>query len=782
MRETIHLNFDWYFRRDFQKDYLRDFMNFSGYEKVDIPHTDIMLPYNYLPEKINELISTYKKQLFIQEEWRGKKLVLVFEGVAHAADLYLNDKFILRNEGGYNRFFADITEHVNFGEENFITVVVDNHENKNIPPFGNQVDYLGYGGIYREVSLEVLEKENITAAYLYNPDISTNLINFKIESTAQEGKFLIEVRDGDEVVFGGEFPVAGAVTEFQVDLPEKKLWSLEAPHLYDIAIKLQIGSEIKDGHGVRFGFRSAKFTKEGFFLNGKKIKLRGLNRHQSFPYVGYAMPKSVQEKDAEILKYELGLNIVRTSHYMQSKHFLNRCDEIGLLVFEEIPGWQYIGGKEFRENTLRNVEAMIKRDFNHPSIILWGVRINESPDDHDLYAQTNALARKLDPTRQTGGVRNFPGSEFLEDVYTFNDFVHSGENIALRNPDSVKKDVPYLVTEYNGHMYPTKNYDTERIRVEHALRHYRVINHASKCDRISGTIGWCMADYNTHDDFGSGDNVCYHGVLDMFRIPKYAAYVYASQQDESPVLEVFSTMNVGDYPASVLPEIYVATNGDYVKVYRGDYCVGTFYPDKGSKLPHTLIKIDDFIGEQLVEKEGFTKRDSERVKKILRLASASGTALPLRYKLMMFMLMKKYRLSMRDAMGLYYKYNSPIPDYRFEAYKDGKLMKTVKKEAVKTTAYRVEADTEELVIGETYDATRIVVSKADQNGNTLPYAFDAFSVETSGGVDLIGPHTLALHAGATAFWVKTNGSGDEGEIKVKFPDQEFKISLKIERR
>ena len=330
------------------------------------------------------------------------------------------------SKGGYNRF-ADITEHVNFGEENFITVVVDNHENKNIPPFGNQVDYLGYGGIYREVSLEVLEKENITAAYLYNPDISTNLINFKIESTAQEGKFLIEVRDGDEVVFGGEFPVAGAVTEFQVDLPEKKLWSLEAPHLYDIAIKLQIGSEIRtDMESVSIPL--GKIHEGRVFLNGKKIKLRGLNRHQSFPYVGYAMPKSVQEKDAEILKYELGLNIVRTSHYMQSKHFLNRCDEIGLLVFEEIPGWQYIGGKEFRENTLRNVEAMIKRDFNHPSIILWGVRINESPDDYDLYAQPMPW-QKAGSHAADRRVRNFPGSEFLEDVYTFNDFVHSGKTL-----------------------------------------------------------------------------------------------------------------------------------------------------------------------------------------------------------------------------------------------------------------------------------------------------------------------------------------------------------------
>lgn len=161
-------------------------------------------------------------------------------------------------------------------------------------------------------------------------------------------------------------------------------------------------------------------------MNGRKIKLLGLNRHQSYPYVGYAMPKRAQRRDADVLKEELGLNMVRTSHYPQSRHFLDRCDEIGLLVFEEIPGWQHIGGEAWKEQAVRDVEDMIIRDRNHPSIVIWGVRINESQDDHDLYTRTNELARKLDPTRATGGVRYIVGSELLEDVYTINDFVHDG--------------------------------------------------------------------------------------------------------------------------------------------------------------------------------------------------------------------------------------------------------------------------------------------------------------------------------------------------------------------
>jgi beta-galactosidase len=135
----------------------------------------------------------------------------------------------------------------------------------------------------------------------------------------------------------------------------------------------------------------------------------------------------------------LHCNIVRTSHYPQSRHFLDRCDEIGLLVLEEIPGWQHIGDESWKQVAIDNVGRMIRRDWNHPSIVLWGVRINESPDDHNFYTRTNALAHALDDSRQTGGIRNFPESEFLEDVFTVNDF-----GFPLRSPNHPR----YLNTEF----------------------------------------------------------------------------------------------------------------------------------------------------------------------------------------------------------------------------------------------------------------------------------------------------------------------------------------------
>ena len=147
------------------------------------------------------------------------------------------------------------------------------------------------------------------------------------------------------------------------------------------------------------------FRADGFYLNGKKTFLRGLNRHQSYPYIGYAAPESLQRQDARILKNELHCNAVRTSHYPQSQYFLDECDRLGLLVFTELPGWQHIGDGAWKDRACAMLQEMLLQNRNHPSIILWGVRINESVDDDEFYTRTNKIAHALDPSRATSGVR-----------------------------------------------------------------------------------------------------------------------------------------------------------------------------------------------------------------------------------------------------------------------------------------------------------------------------------------------------------------------------------------
>ena len=714
---------------------------------------------------------SYVRIVDFDESYSTKVLRLRFEGVAHKATLFINGKEMMTHVGGYTPFEIDLTKWIKIHESIIILVVVDTKENPAIPPFGGVVDYLGYGGIYREVNLIVTDEAYIIDAYVEQKSVN-ELILYANASIA-EGELMIDLRDLDENTIWTKTLM---LTEHNIAIPfniqDVILWDIDHPYMYHIVIEYK-HKRSRDTYTFSFGVREAVFKKDGFYLNGRKIFLQGLDHHQSYPYVGYAMPKSAQEEDADILKYQLGCQIVRTSHYPVSPHFLNRCDEIGLLVFEEIPGWQYIGDETWKANSLQDLKAMIERDRNHPSIILWGVRINESPDDHDFYTKTNALARSLDPSRPLGGVRNFAKSEFLEDVYTYNDFSHTGTNSGVEDKKHIIGDVPYLITEYNGHMFPTKRFDDEKKRVAHLLRHLRVMNDAKDPKKkIAGAIGWVFADYNTHKEFGSGDKICYHGVLDMFRIPKIASFAYQSQIDQAIFMEVTSTMNLGDHPAGHLGDVLVLTNLDYIKLFKNDVFIKTFYPNKVNypHLHHPPVMIDDFIGETLKNNEKMTEKDAEITKSVLKAAAIYGNHLPLRFKLKMFYILKKYKRSYDDAVHLFYTYitgwGSKDTIYRFEGYKDGQLMKVVHKETFKSSDLVLEHNGNDMMIGDTYDVKRYIVKKVDQHQELLPYAFDSITITTEGVIELIGPNQIALLGGAIGFYIKAKKAG-KGWVKIE---------------
>lgn len=785
MKEILNLNFNWEFINDFKEEYLKDYANVEGFKKVNIPHNSVDIPFNYFDEKMIQTVSTYKRDIEIKDEYKDKELNLVFEGVAHAATIYINDDFVTTHKGGYDEFKVDISEFVKYSEKNIVTVLVNSHENENIPPFGSIVDYLGYGGIYREVYLEVADKDKIVDVFVKTND-AVNSITAYCDITVNKTPVIaeVEVFDNKKSVSLNRFNLNREKTTVDFDVKNRELWSLENPKMYDLVVRMYDDNTLLDTYTTRFGFRDVKIEKSGFYLNGKKIKLRGLNRHQSYPYVGYAMPKSVQEKDAEILKYDLGVNIVRTSHYMQSKHFLNKCDDIGLLVLEEIPGWQYIGKEEFKNNTLKNVEAMIRRDKNHPSIILWGVRINESPDCDELYKKTNELAHELDNTRKTCGIRNFQGSKFLEDVFTINDFTHNGSKKVIMKPNKF----PYLITENNGHMYPTKSYDNDEVKLNHALRHLRVINESEKNPNILGEIGWCFADYNTHKDFGSGDNICYHGVMDMFRNPKYASYAFASQKDTPYFLEVASSMARGDYQASNLNKVYVFTNCEYIKLFKNDDYVATFYPDtkEFKYLHHPVVIVDDFIGIQLEKRFGFTEKHSNMLKRAFASVREAQGKISLVNMIRLLIIMIKYHMKRQEVVDIFYEYAMGKAGvnqfYRFDGYYNENVVISKTLSETRVLDYKMEIDNKNLEVLETYDATRVVIKAIDQFGITAQYANIPCIIKVSGGIDLIGPSVITLMAGVCAFYVKTNQKGNCGTIEVEIMDKVLKDTINISER
>ena len=703
-RLVLPLNRDWRYSRTVAEGaHARDFDD-SGYERIVIPHTNVRLPWHSFDEKSYEFVSSYRRRFKLPPEARGHHVFVDFEGVMTASTVWINGERLGEYKGGYTPFSFDLTPHIEFGGENLLAVDVDSSERPDIPPFGYQIDYLTFGGIYREVSLRIVPAtfiENVFAkpkdVLTEHPSLDVDCYLQHMEATRDPLTLEISLREGDRVLARGaqRVPPAQATTEpvvhtIHVDnLGSIKLWDLTRPNLYTVQVRLLRGTQPLDEVSRTIGFREAQFTDHGFELNGKVIKLRGLDHHQTFPFVGQAMPGRVQRRDAIILRNKLKCNIVRTSHYPQSRHFLDACDQIGLLVLEEIPGWQHIGDEPWKLISIDNVGRMIRRDWNHPSIILWGVRINESKDDHGFYVRTNTLAHKLDPTRQTGGIRYFQESEFLEDVFTMNDF-----GFPLKPPNHPR----YLNTEFVGHTYPTKTIDQVERLTEHTLRHARIHDQLASNPQYAGGIGWCAFDYNTHGDFGSGDRICYHGVTDMFREPKPAAGFYKSQCDpaEEVVLEPAFHWARGD--ASVgFSKAVMCSNCDHIKLYIADELIAEVDPDRKTfqHLQYAPFIVE--LGDLFHNKWG---------------------------------------------------------DLRLEGYMQGKQV-IVKKYSGKGVDQKFTLLTDDTsLIADGADTTRVVLRVTDEFDAIRPFANDAINFELEGPAEIIGDNPFAVVGGTGAIWIR----------------------------
>ncbi|MGJ3237957.1 MAG: glycoside hydrolase family 2 protein [Anaerolineae bacterium] len=720
---AIHLfNYDWLYVPQANADNLPD----DDFTAVTLPHTNQRLPWHNFDDSEYQFISTYRKRFQLPEAPTGRRVYLDFEGVMQATILTINGHTFPEHKGGFVPFSYDITDYLTDGE-NLLTVQVDSHERPDIPPHGGQVDYLVFGGIYRDVYLRYVEPAHISNlrviasdALSDTPQVTVDVWLTNSNAEQQTLELRAHVADTDARAEQAITLAPNSTQQLTLTLSTHawQRWSLNDPTLYRAQVSLHApNGEVLDEMERRFGVREAHFRADGFYLNGEKVFLRGLNRHQMYPFVGMAVSGRLQARDAEIIK-DMGCNIVRTSHYPQSKYFLDRCDEIGLLVFEEIPGWQHVGDTDWQAITLRDVQVMIERDWNHPSIVVWGVRINESWDHTEFYTRTNALARELDPTRQTTGVRYFSNSEFLEDVYSFNDFT----NGVLEPMES-----PWLITEYNGHMFPTKTFDNEERQTEHLVRHARIQSQAMSTGGVSGAIGWCAFDYNTHLDFGSGDRVCYHGVMDMWRQPKWASFVYRSQRhpDDELVMEIATFWTMGDRAGGGNDPFYVLTNVDAVDVYVGDHHHGRFEPahEQFPTLAHPPIMIT----------------------------------------------------------GLDLHWGGKFEALRVVGYRDEAIVaeKQIEADSIPRQLVCYAEDSELHADG--MDMTRLVFKITDRYGNRLPYATQAVQFELlEGDAELIGENPFALVGGQAALFVRAGRSAGQVRIRAttfRLPAAEVVIEL-----
>ncbi len=759
----IALNNNWEFTTEWNEDFLR--WRDGSNEKVRIPHTVKELPLHYINEKDYQMISGYRRKISIPKKADGKRIFLQFDGAAHIATVYVNGIELMTHKGGYTAFRVEITNHVIAGEKCEVAVKLDSTENPTVPPFGFVIDYLTYGGIYRPVWLDIEEKDFISDIFVSTPSLDTVHVITTIDGDENLEK-TIRVKELDGTVVGEKITDKNDIT---LRVPDPKLWNCDNPNLYLCEVSLANGS-VKT---ARFGFRLAEFRTDGFYLNGLRMVMRGLDRHQNYPYVGYAVSDSLQVEDARILKEELCCNAVRTSHYPQSQAFIDACDEKGLLVFTEIPGWQHIGDLEWKKVACQHVREMILQYRNHSSIVLWGVRINESQDDDEFYTATNKIAHELDPTRPTSGVRYIEKSHLLEDVYAYNDFSHTGNNPGARKKKDITPDVKksFLISEANGHMFPTKSFDKWSLRQEHALRHARVMNAALGSGEHAGVFQWCMFDYATHKDFGSGDRVCYHGVMDMFRNPKLASAVYAMQGDKDSVLEVGTSMDIGDYPGGNVGSFYVFTNADSVKLYKNDVFVKEFKESEFKALKHGPLLIDDTIGKLLETNEGFTGDKEKLLHDCLLSAAKNGiNDMPLKDKAKMGYAMMKYKLKYEDGVVLFGKYvgnwGGEATVWRFDGIKNGEV--AVSRTLCPSSRLHLEVrqSATELHEGDMYDMAAVRVRVLDEYDNIAPYAQLPVRFAAEGDIEVVGPECATAEGGMTGTYIRTVGRSGAGKLTV----------------
>ena len=615
----------------------------SGFTPVTLPHTVTGLSWGDWDPASWQQVWIYRKHF----EWPGRgrdassRVFTDFDGVLVSATVLLNGSPVGQHQGGYLPWSAELTGSLAEGG-NLLAVIVDARWQP-VPPDGAAagaaaVDFLQPGGIYRDVRLRVVPEVFLAGVFARPARVLTADRIVDVEATIDAAtvptgpvQVTAELLSRDPGQPGVLASASAAVADLAAGttvarlrltgLPDVGLWSPDTPRLYTVRTALSAGGAGQHSTDTTIGFREAQFRPDGFYLNGARLPLFGLNRHQLFPYLGMAAPARLQRADAELLRYELNCNMVRCSHYPQSPHFLDACDEIGLMVWAEPPGWQYVGDAAWQDIMLANTADLVTRDRNRPSVIVWGTRLNETASYPTLYRRSRQLARDLDGSRpSTGAMNRRSTAGWAEDVFAYNDYHSRRGRARLKRP---LPGIPYLVSEAVGALDGPPRYrwtDPGATLAAQARMHAQVHDIARADPGYAGLLGWVAIDYASLN----GDGRVWHGlktpgVADTFRVPKPGAAVYRSQVDpcvRPVILPVFCwDFGPGSPPRGPGPQAMIATNCDRLEIYAGGQHLATGTPDRtafghlayppvcadltvdGAARPE--LRIDGYLGGQL---------------------------------------------------------------------------------------------------------------------------------------------------------------------------------------
>lgn len=600
-RTLLNFNSDWGFWRGEKPGAEKPGYDDSGFARITLPHT-MRLETKHCGGAANvyQGIGWYRRYFTVPDEFRNQRVVLDFEGVMIDSTYYLNGEEIGTRNGGYIGFSLDITDKIKWGESNVLAVRVSNRDNPDTPPgkpLAN-LDFHYYGGIYRDVAMKVTDKLHITdplsadrvaggGVFVTYPSVSeevatvhvrTHVKNDREAAAGLKVRTLLKDADG-RIVARGETPASSLSSgddrhfEQKLDVPHPHLWDTKSPYLYTLVSEIVVDGRPVDVVETRIGIRTIAFKPDGFYLNGKKLYLRGANRHQSYQNVGDAAPNSMQRRDALQIR-DNGFNFVRATHYPQDPAFLDACDELGLLVIECQPGWQFFGkSRTFYDRTHRDTREMIRRDRNRPSVILWETSLNETGYSEQWARESTEIAHA-----------EYPGNQ----MYTAADYGYHGKyydacyKVVDCSLDGVQKDFnpdkPFLTREWGdwGHQSLRKQGEALMLDQVHARqdqlngRGYPDWGGLDANKRIAGYCLWSWNDYAR----GSASVTLGSGAVDIDRFGKYSAYWLETMQPArdpqyGPKVFVASTNS----PDSSL-DVDVFSNCDSVKFYRNGKFVG----------------------------------------------------------------------------------------------------------------------------------------------------------------------------------------------------------------
>ena len=592
MRKIISIQEDWRFRLPGKEA-----------ETVSIPHTWNNLDGQDGGDDYLRTAAMYEKTFPMPAFDKTRELVyLEFAGVNSQAEVTFNGQRLCRHEGGYSTFRVELTPYLQ--EENHLQVQVENEKNDRVYP--QKADFTFYGGIYRDVKLLIVSKHHFDLDYFGGPgvEITPKPVNnyqdgqVRVRSwhNAPQGK--VEVTLLDDL---GHPVAAGSGTDVELTISGVHLWNgLKDPYLYTARLQLMVDGEVTDEISARFGVRDfVADPQKGFFLNGRAYPLRGVCRHQDRKGLGNAITREMHEEDMDLIR-QIGANTIRLAHYQHDQYFYDLCDQYGMIVWAEIP---YISEHmpAGRENTISQMKELIVQNYNHPSIVTWGlsneitISTKDRKDMLDNHHVLNDLCHAMDPTRLTSlacyavcGPFNkvahisdivswnlylgwyVPGL-FLNDLWV--DFFHwVYPNRCLGYSEYGAEGMPNLHSSR-----PRRGDHTEEYQ---ALYHEYLARFIAKRPWMWATHGWNMFDFAADARNQGGEPGMNHKGLVTFdrKTKKDSFYLYKSYWNPEPMVHICSkryvdrtekTISVKVY--SNQPEVKLYCNGTLLETKQGDH-------------------------------------------------------------------------------------------------------------------------------------------------------------------------------------------------------------------